>query len=72
MQGKRDRQKRENLAKPTEWNSIWIDKLDQISVLGDLAKPTDCQKLPLTQIEGIVRFLKAQLNLAKLTGIDKA
>jgi hypothetical protein len=67
----RDARKRGNLAKPTEINAVYIDELDRIMDLQFLAKPTESEELLRYQIDGICRYLKMRLNLAKPTNIAK-
>jgi len=67
----RNAKNRRWIAKPTEWSSICIDKLRQIVSLRLIAKPTAWEDVLIWKIDGICRYLKAQVLIAKPTDIDR-
>ena len=68
LQKARDAKKRGFLAKGNEWRPIWLQNLYQlrrIQNLRSLAKRNEWNQVPLLQIDGICRYLKGQVSLAK-------
>ena len=73
VQKVRDAKKRGFLAKGNAWRPIWLQNLDQlrrIQNLRNLVKRNEWTKVPLLQIDGICRYLKGQVSLAKGNAID--
>lgn len=70
LQKARDAKKRGFLAKPTDWKRISLEKLRGIGGLRNLAKPTDWSEKMGLRIDGILKYLKGEVLLAKPTVID--
>lgn len=66
----RDAKRRGMVAKGNEIESICIEKLDQISSLRLVAKGNERQQIIDWQIEGICKYLKGILLVAKRNDID--
>lgn len=58
------------IAKGNEINSICTDKLDQIRLLRLIAKGNEWHEILFRQVDGICRYLKGQLVIAKGNDID--
>ena len=74
LQKVRDARKLGFLAKLTEWRPFWLqnlEKLREIKNIHDLAKPTEWEGVLGQQIDGVLDYLRAQVLLAKATGIDR-
>ena len=70
----RDARKRGFLAKRNEWRAFWLQKLEElreIQNLRDLAKRNAWESVLACQIDGVVRYLRNQVLLAKRNDIDR-
>lgn len=71
LQHRRDA-KRRFLVKPNDWDSIHIEKLHRIRILGHLVKPNDWTDVLSQQIDGLCRYLSWSMPLVKPNRIDRA
>ena len=74
LQKARDARKLGFLAKLTEWRPFWLqnlEKLREIKNPQNLAKPTEWERILASRIDGVLDYLRAQVLLAKPTGIDR-
>lgn len=58
------------IAKQNEWKAVCIDKLERIRHLRLIAKQNEIGEVSGLQIDGLCRYLKGQLMIAKQNDMD--
>ena len=68
---RRNAKNRGMIAKPTAWNAVSLEKLGRIGALRVIAKPTEWGEVYGQQIDGILKYLKREVLIAKPTDMDR-